>query len=221
MKQLLPILILLVGFSSCRKDRNIPFCELHPEDCFDAEMHKDWFCFNEGSYWVYQQESSSVRDSVVVTETTSDTGSYGFSTTVYSHYENLNYRYYPDIGENCPTSGSVRNGLSCFVIKKTKWITGDVISISRLVSFDLEVGNYLINYTSELQDNKVTVTNFYPNYSLMGYNYTDVFVLEELVTFAENNQHTKHYFARNHGLIRKELIDSNEVWNLVDFDLEQ
>jgi hypothetical protein len=44
--------------------------------------------------------------------------------------------------------------------------------------------------------------------------------MNEDMTLMENNQPTNHYFSEQAGLVRKELLDSNQVWNLVDYHIE-
>ena len=36
-----------------------------------------------------------------------------------------------------------------------------------------------------------------------------------------NEAHKNQYFAKNVGLVRRDLIDSNEVWNLVNYHIQQ
>ena len=36
---------------------------------------------------------------------------------------------------------------------------------------------------------------------------------------AESNQKTNHFYAQEVGLIRKELLDSNQVWNLIRYNI--
>lgn len=45
--------------------------------------------------------------------------------------------------------------------------------------------------------------------------------IHELSAIVEGIQPTNHYYSRGVGLIRKELLDSNQVWNLVNYHIEQ
>jgi hypothetical protein len=51
--------------------------------------------------------------------------------------------------------------------------------------------------------------------------YNNVIEVDDEYNAIENSQHTTHYYAQGVGLIKKELIDSNQVWLLIDFNVEQ
>jgi hypothetical protein len=36
----------------------------------------------------------------------------------------------------------------------------------------------------------------------------------------DDYQPTNHFFSENVGLVRKELIDSSKIWNLIDYYIE-
>jgi hypothetical protein len=89
----------------------------------------------------------------------------------------------------------------CFFIQYRK---GDQVNITN------------INY----QNDKITVTDILSSYSVGSLDFNKTIKVHEDHTYIEHNNPTNHYFSKGVGLIRKELIDSNQVWNLVSYHIE-
>ena len=55
---------LLTGFAACKKSREQPCfrpCQINTLDGFKA-----WYYYNEGTYWIYEEENSGVLDTLTV-----------------------------------------------------------------------------------------------------------------------------------------------------------
>ena len=90
---LLLIAVLIIALSSCQKRETIEV-RLCPEDeSYEAAL--EWCYFDVGTWWVYEEENTGVRDSIYVyyamnwgpkTET--------FEYFSHSAYDGFDYRYY-------------------------------------------------------------------------------------------------------------------------------
>ncbi len=216
----------LLSVASCKKEpEKIPYCEEYPNECVDVREVKDYFYFKIGSYWVYEEETSGERDSVYVIETSNDTGSVLFSTTKYSTYDGYDYNYQS-------------KGVWSFAVddnhkaKKTDKST-------RVISAKFKSGDYVGEATCFLfypteglsspanggvtfgYDNTITIQNIFKEYNVSDEVFQNVVVVNEEHTLIEESQPTVHYYSPKVGLIKKELLLDNEVWNLIDYHIEK
>lgn len=212
--------LLLVLLTSCRKDP-LPVC-------FDVPAGvKEWTYFEEGSYWVFEQDTTGRRDSVyVVSAAVSDPFDQGekASPYIFCHYESsLGYEVFdyvlqfempdsctPCIGKTYPNCVSVRREM-------TDSITGEgelglhfyypVLPPSVRTS---AVFSFLIDTFRMVRDTTI---------------YIDGAPVECLKT-----THSKYAFhggkratifhAKNIGVVRMELQDEPS-WQLVNYSINQ
>lgn len=213
--------ISLLGISaSCHHDKPVQqqsYCEQNPSLCEPITAAKDYFLFNMGSWWVYEEATTHDRDSVYVTISDDDSTSPNFDCRVYSAREDYFYHYFPVISSG---SGCTDNGVSsnkCIYIKRTKTRPGDFVGeftcffIQYYKDAYTSVGN--IYYTN----NRITVKDVLDTFELGTLTFGRTIKVFEDHTSTEHNSPTNHYFSKNVGLVRKEILDSNEVWNLVDY----
>ena len=223
MKNIAFTLLTLSLVFSCKKDPEIPYCELHPDDCVDVRMVKDWFYFDYGSWWVYEEENSGMRDSVYVIQTYSDTGSFMFETQVHSTYDGYNYPYWANSATSDADDNIVRKAERSTSVKRAKTKPGDFVGESRcFVFYPIEgYSKYNLNSGSDFTENRLYIDSTFFQKNVADFSFDSVVKVKEDHTFIEEEQPTAHYYASGIGLIRKELIDSNQVWNLVNYSVSQ
>lgn len=217
------LILLFIFISSGCKPKPTPktYCEDNPGNCSNIQGVKNFFVFKEGSWWVYEEENSGDRDSVFVTESVNNSSNYDFDLRVYSTYQGYFYHYFPEFASgnsNCTANGNINS--NCVYVKRSKYKPGDYVGegICFLFTYKLNDWQYVpnLNYTN----NRITVTDIQNNYDLGDLSFLETVKLTELNTYQEGKQPTNHYFSKNVGLIRKELLDSNQVWNLVNYYIE-
>lgn len=208
--------------TSCKKDK--------PEDpvpcttCQKVSEAKDYFAFKVGTWWVYEEETSLARDSVYVTESHFNmTGyaEYDFDVRMFSTYQNFYYHYWPMFISNlkgCNVINPVSN--RCLYVKRSKYQFGNFIGESKCFFVAYKTGDFIYEFNVNYENNKVFIKQVLSEYNLNGQMFGKTVKIHELCTFIEGNQPTNHYFSKGVGLIRKELIDSNQVWNLVNYHIE-
>jgi hypothetical protein len=224
-RQLTSLAILATGLlslgSSCKDKNNKSYCEENPTKCSDIQGAKDYFLFKEGSWWVYQEENSLDKDSVYVTEYSNDPNSYDFDMRVYSVYQDYSYHLYPFYAggsQLCNASGNIHS--TCLSIKRSKYKPGDALGEATCFMWKNYQGQVAYVPNSAFENNQITVAAIMSTFAVQGVVFNDVVKIHELNTFIEGRQPTNHYFAKGVGLIRKELLDSNQVWNLVSYHIE-
>ena len=210
---------LLLVVSSCRKDDKIPFCEQFPNDCSQIIGVKDYFDFKEESWWVYEQESSLERESIYVTLNSSHYSSYRFRTETFSTHQQYHLNYWSSTG--IIDSGLIEKEGSGVNVKISKTNPGDFVSESSCFIYYPEKGKS--GYTDGGQPhgygNVLMVDKLEVNFTMDTMFFENVVVMTEEHTASEHSQPTIKHYAENVGLIKKELLDSNQVWNLVDYNI--
>ncbi len=226
-KYILPItfaLLVLLGITAACKDKPKPN---EPAPCTSCETRmetKKYFLFDVGSWWVYKEETTHEKDSIYVVASANDPATPNFDVEYYSPYQDFYYHFYPIITVSTQTSGCSDNGLStkkCIYIKKEK-IRPNIFVREELSFFsqfykgaETPVPN--IYYS----DNKLIFEEIYSNYSLPSLSFGQTLKVHIEHSQLENDSPVNHYYVKGVGLIRKEIIDSNQVWNLVDYHVTQ
>ena len=219
------ILILLPLTIACRKDEDpnagLDYCELNPDECVDIREVKDWFYFDFGSYWVYEEENSGKRDSIYVIETYSDPDSHSFTTRVQSTYDGYDYVYRTKTALTTFKNHMVKKSDKSTSVHRAKTKPGDFVAEDRCFLFYPKVGLWGFNYGGVgTTHDTIMIEALHQNYEVSEAIFTEVVEVSERFTAIEELQPTLHYFAKDIGLIKKELLDSNQVWNLVDYHIE-
>lgn len=218
---LLVLILLLLG---CKKDK-VPCttCPTGPgAGCEDIQNVKHFFHFKVGSWWVYEEESSGLRDSVYVTSAAENPNNYNFDVEVYSEFQDYSYHYWPEYYSvnGCPDNGVICK--RCLTVKGSKYKPGDFVGEGRCFLFIPELGDYMGVPNTQFENNQIQVEGILDSVEFVtNLKFARTIKIHELNTFIEGIQPTNHYFSEGVGLVRKELLDSNQVWNLVDYYIAQ
>jgi hypothetical protein len=220
-------LLLLVStlFLAACKDKNTPsLCESSPGSCQSVLEAKDLFLFNVGTWWVYEEETSHIRDSIYVTQSY-NSNDYNFDIRLYSdltgytsHYWSV---YYGTGNSECSLSGLSTS--KCLHVKYSKWKFQDFLGESDAFFISYKIGDFIYNggNMTSCPDNKIKITAIFENYSLPTLNFEKTVQVDENCCSQEEWQPTRIFYSKKVGIIRKELLDSNQVWNLVAYHIEQ
>lgn len=224
-KQFVFLVFLFSLIISCRKDKtpesDLDYCELNPDECVDIREVKNWFYFDFGSYWVYEEENTGKRDSLYVIETYSDTGSHKFTTRLQSSYDGYDYVYRTETALTTFKNHMVKKSDKSTGVYRVKTRPGDFVASDRCFLFYPKVGMWGFNYGGiGTTNDTIIIEAIYDDYLVSDEFFSNVVAIRERYTAIEELQPTWHYFAEGVGLIKKELLDSNQVWNLVDYHIE-
>ena len=209
------ICVLIIGvFVQCRKDPRIPFCEEFPDQCVEITTIKDHFYFDVGTYWVYEEENSGMIDSQWVSKSFTNENEGWFNYTVESSISEYYQRFWTVILSDLYISGLVPKEETSAYVKRSKSKAGGFVGESYISIFFPMIGDSVGNFGGKLK-----IDTIHPKYTNVNNDYDEVLKISELKTITENKQPTIHYYAKDVGLIKKELIDSNQVWNLIRYNI--
>jgi hypothetical protein len=220
-QHIITLLLCTLILLGCKKDEPSSCQETGNENCEDIQNVKHFFYFKVGSYWVYEEETSGDLDTVYVTEASENPTNYDFDVRVYSTYQDYFYHFWPEYfpGNNgCPDNGSICK--RCLSVKRSKYKPGDFVGEAKCFFFVPKVGGGDGNWNPFFPNNYVSVQQIDSSYMLGTINAGRTVKMNELNTVMEGLQETNHFFSENIGLVRKELLDSNEVWNLIDYYIQ-
>jgi len=222
---LLSLLFALCMSVSCKDKSPIEpakdYCLENPGSCETVMEGKKYFAFGMGSWWVYEEENSGDRDSVYVTEAYNNPDNYDFDIRMYSTYQDYNYHIYPQYINTSWCSLNGESAKKCMFIHRSKGKIGDHVGEDCCFFINFKKG-YSRNNSGNIYfvNNKIIVEDIFQTFELGFLNFQKTVKIHELSTRIEGIQPTNHYYSKNVGLIRKELLDSNKVWNLVDYHIE-
>jgi len=219
---LLSVLLLGAGVS-CKdkdKDKKNSYCTQSPGNCESVLAAKEFFLFKEGSWWVYEEETSHERDSVYVTEYV-NSSSYDFDMRVKSALTDYEYHYSPFYVSGNQSCSQVNPVVGkCLYINRSKGKPGDYIGEGYCFFVNTVKGDWAyITGNIYFENNKISVEDSFQEYDLGILHFGKTYKIHELNTRIEGIQPTNHYYSEGVGLIKKELLDSNQVWNLVSYHI--
>ena len=188
--------------------------------CQSVLEAKDYFLFKVGSWWVYEEETTHERDSMYVTEANNDLGSYGFDIRIKSALTDYEYHYWPVYNQAVKGCSLIKPvSKRCLYISRSKYTFQDFQGESDVFFVRYIVGDYM-NTGSDMNycpNNKITVGSILDTLILPNNTFQNVVRIDEDCSFVEGKQPTKFYYSKGIGIVRKEFIDSNQVWNLVNY----
>lgn len=200
------------------------YCVENPESCEVVMEGKNYFAFPVGSWWVYEEENSGMRDSIYVTEYSNSETTYAFDVRMVSARDDYEYHYFPqyiNIAQCSQTTPSVNK---CLYVKKSKGKPMDFLGESVCFFINHKVNDwiYSTSFNPNMDpSNKLTCTLLEDVFLQNGFQFDRTVSFHENYTHIEGMQETTHYYSKGVGLIRKELVDSNQVWNLVDYHIQE
>lgn len=205
----------IILFCSCCKPEPEPIVRLIP-----AEMKQYWN-FKPGSYWIYEDSTSGAIDSVYVTEhenyTFEGTLSYNEKTAtceylgveMHSSLDGYNYDYY--INTQWASDNPLFNVASCSKAKP-----GDFVDNHICFVYPLHVGQWSFNSYGVGATDSCIIRNLYESYS----GFQDVVQVDNTFNSFEHYKPTKAFYAKDVGLIRYEVPDSNKYRILIDYHIQ-
>ncbi len=223
MQYLLLFTFVLLSVASCKKDPPTSYCSENPGACVDVRDVKDYFYFKIGSYWVYEEQTSGERDSIYVIETVNDENSVLFSTTKRSTYDGYDYRYWTTGVTSSVKNNVARKSERTTRVVSSKFKSGDFVAEATCFLFYPTKGMWTYSNGGGYigYDNKLEVKDLFANFDVLDQNFLDVVMVGEEHTVIEESQPTVHYYSPKIGLVKKELLTDNEVWNLVKYHIEK
>lgn len=222
LKSCLMFFLLLAITIGCKeKEEYIPFCEEFPEQCVSMEHIKDHFFFNVGSYWIYREVTTNEIDSQWVSSAYVNSGGCDFDLIIESSVSPYSHRTWTHLNTSAQPCGLIKTDQFYAWIKRNKWMAGDYEGEQNLVTYAYKEGDSIYNFKPYGDPNYSRLTKIHSTYEQLNTTYN--YVLEITIDHdpTELYQPAKYFYAEHVGLIRRELIDSNEVWLLVGHEVNQ
>jgi hypothetical protein len=215
--------VLVIFLSGCRKkdDPEIGSIYLLPQEV------KDYSLFLPGTYWIYQDSTTGNEDSVYVINSSNGKDTFDlkpddpgdevvefFQFDTKSSFNNGEiFRY------DCNTSFyqcvDSKQPKPCFYVDRAN-STGSGFCFL----YDFYVGAWVYSSYAGFYS-KITIVNKWSILNLNSINYNNVVELNDDKNITENSNRTNFFFAKNIGIVRKELLDSNRTWSLIRYKIVQ
>ncbi len=209
-------------FLSC-KDKKTNDPTANCTTCHSVLEAKDYFAFKEGSYWVYEEETTHERDSMYVTQSWVGTD-YDFYIKIKSQLTDFEYTYwpsyYPHAGSCSETKGVTGK---CLYVNRSKGKPNLLMGDLKVFFINYKIGETIITYEpyseNACSSNMISPILELDNYAINNYTFTEIIKVNESCSYHYNQQSVNLYYSKGVGIVRKELVDSNQVWNLVKYKI--
>ncbi|HRC36289.1 MAG TPA: hypothetical protein PK901_12395, partial [Bacteroidia bacterium] len=99
----------------------------------------------------------------------------------------------------------------------TKTKPGDYVGQIILMEYPPVIGNILYGEKNSI----VKIENYYQIYNIGLVNYVSVIKMSNSIDIINNDQRTNYLIAKNVGIIQEELVDSNNVWKVIRYNIVQ
>jgi hypothetical protein len=179
------------------------------------EGMKEWYYFKTGSWWVYQEESTGELDTITVYnhwEGPTGEGYEGFLWNAEGSFDG--YRYFHQFSSSFSNHCLNQDNCTCHKLLREKSIPGDYIGGARMFAYPLILGNYLNISGAVVAPSTSTVIGSNSSIELLGEEYHNVSIWDVTIDASEHDKHTRYSFAKNIGIIRREIVDDGKVWLL-------
>ncbi|MFC2138306.1 hypothetical protein ACFLTE_09035 [Bacteroidota bacterium] len=222
MKKVFFLVSLIVFFLGCEREDTETTGIMLPEEL------KEYFIFDSNSEWIYFESKTKQYDTITVIHSIYAIRDNSSSDIVMSedYYEVITYStfkklYYSDTPmfwtTTDKTQGSGHHNIRSLFV--------DIDSNLKYSNSDSLIGFEYIFVSPAVEKVKLgiiefnsKITSIQKNKEINSKVYEDVICVEVTNNPLEDLNFTKYYFARNYGLIQKEVIDIDQNWSLISFE---
>ncbi len=198
--------------STCRHD---PEADPTPCDCGQVttiDELREWAFFKEGTYWIYEEETTLTRDTFTVVDSHDFITTQGNVQFDYGTYRSSDGYFYWFWFNEGWTAHDCNNGCcDCRRLWCDKYISGDADGEDVLLTFPTFVGSYSGISFGGGDNGKVEVVDYMEELQVGATTFLDVVeennensVLDQQ-TSSSNYYQVNYYFSRSVGIIRKEI----------------
>lgn len=217
--------ITLLGVNACRDKENgglaNPSVITIPQEAFD-------YCyFKPGTWWAYRDSVSGDLDTIYVTEARR-----GFDSSYFKSYGGRKPVYewftYTEFSTSFPfknvytlhTSFSNCDNMPCHKIIRSKSEPGKAYGEGIYFFYKIQVGfSSFASYSATTE--RINIVDFIDTFTHNNNVYYGVAIINITKDKSEDNSATNFYHAKNVGVIRREIINKNQVWQLIAHNIIQ
>ena len=208
-------------FNSCKKDdRKNPCPQPNCIDCCvadDIAALKEWYYYKVGTYWIYEESTTHVLDTVLVFHNDDDVFDYGdaFKTECFNGAETTGYSGF-EFSESWSTPGLANPDFITHKVSRSRTRSDATGGAARIMLFPMYVGNY-----SYPEGKWVGITNVFDSLSLGALTFQNVVEIDVPNDDCEMFSHTRYLIVKHVGIVQLKNLTTNEEWNLIEYHTEQ
>jgi len=208
--------------SGCRKRDNRAIGDIYliPQEV------KDYTYFLSGTYWIYQDSITGNFDSVYVFDAYIDTDTIelkpddpGKEIVEYYFYRTKSSYLNKMVTYDCNTSFykcvDNKEMRPCFYTTR-----GNSDGSGFCFFYEFYEGAWTYAGYGNIYS-KITLVKNWGSFQLNNATYSNVVEFYDDKNITEDDNRTCFYFSKNIGIIRKEILDSNQTWNLIRYNIVQ
>jgi hypothetical protein len=219
---LLFLSLLCVGLSRCKHEPPPEPPAVCQYDSSIEEMKK-WYYFKTGTWWVYQEQNTGAFDTITVYHDwagINTDGFEGFEWFATSSYDDsfLFYTFNTSFTIHCLT----HENCQCHKLDRERAQIGNYIGSGQIFLYPLIEGNYSYLISGNGQTGGQTqLAEVTDSKIIGGVEFIDVIQWQVYPDGSENDETSVYFLAKFNGIIRHEILEQNQVWNLIDSNIIQ
>lgn len=207
-------------FNSCKKDKKDPCPQPNCIDCCvddDIAALKEWYYYKVGTYWIYEEATSHVLDTVLVFHHDDDVFDYGdaFKTECFNGSENMSYSGF-EFSESWSTPGLANPDFITHKVSRSRTRSDATGGAARFLLFPMYVGNY-----SYPEGKWAGITNIFDSLHVGNFDFNQVVQIDVPNDDCEMFSHTQYLVVKHVGIVQLKNLTTNEEWNLIEYHTEQ
>ena len=213
---------LSIAIHSCKPEKPATPDDNWPKEWYIPQEVLDYFYFNQGSYWVYENDKTGERDTLVLvqngrglTNATPQGERYEVAyTELVSKRDGFTYKY----GINTQGSaGCIKGGSQrpCYGVTCYKYKIGNVIGegMALILPFQKDYGGQANGSFTSIITMKDTLNKM----TVGGKEFSDIVIVNIDPSITDNKKNFNYTWSKSVGLIKKENISNGETWKLIQY----
>jgi hypothetical protein len=208
-------------FNSCKKDdKKNPCPQPNCIDCCvadDIAALKEWYYYKVGTYWIYEEATTHVLDTVLVFHHDDDVFDYGdaFKTECFNGAETTGYSGF-EFSESWSTPGLANPDFVTHKVSRSRTRSDATGGAARFLLFPMYVGNY------SYPDGKwAGITNIFDSLHIGNFDFHQVVQIDVPDDDCEMFSQTQYLVVKHVGIVRLKNLTTDEEWNLIEYHTEQ
>jgi hypothetical protein len=182
------------------------------------EEMKKWYYFKEGTQWIYQEQTSGELDTATVYESFEGDSWFDY----YVFHSNGDWIVHYSYGSSWSAPCQTAKECECLAIFRSRGKPGNFVGEARLFLYPNILDNWSGLYGEGIEyDQKSILTEIRDSIILGDSIYYDIIKWEASSDNTEAYDSTEYQVAKNIGIVRQKILETNKVWHLISHAIVQ
>jgi hypothetical protein len=225
MKNFIVHILLLVALcvvcSRCKHELPVDLGKVECGEAGEIDEMMEWVYFKTGTYWIYKEQNTGALDTMTVFydyNGVSEVGNRQFLYKIISSRDGFTYSYWFNDGwsGDCPYLPNCY----CRAVDCERFRSGFDSDNDHVFIFPLKLGNKVGQYVS-MTSGASEITEYHEIDTINELVFTDIYVFHQDLSPQHQNAPSIYSLSKNVGIIKKEVPNVSEIWELIEYEIIQ